>query len=233
MMIKLLFVHGAGGSGAVWHYQQERFVDCDAVTLPGHPDGAPASSVDEYRDWLHGYISGKRYGKIVLAGQSMGGGIALSYALAYPDEIAGLALIGTGARLRVNPAFLAMLSDNSGREPSWYREVALPMYAGVEPSVRDRLLDLQCSLPVCVHLNDFLCCDRFDVMDRVADIRVPALVISGDADIMTPLKYSRYLADRMPGSRLAVVPGGGHLVFLQKPDDVNREIDLFMRGLRD
>lgn len=231
-MTKLLFVHGAGGSGAVWHYQRERFADCDAVTLPGHPDGTPASSIDEYRDWLHGYISGKQYGKVVLAGQSMGGGIALSYALAYPDEVEALVLISTGARLRVNPAFLGLLSDNAGRDPSWYRDVALPMYAGVEPGVRDRLLDLQCSLPVSVHLTDFICCDRFDVMDRVAGIHVPVLIISGDADVMTPLKYSRYLAERIPGSCLAVIPGGGHLVFLQKPEEVNSEIDRFVRGLR-
>ena len=41
-MKKLIFIHGAGGTGAVWHYQAERFPDSDAVTLPGHPDGRAA-----------------------------------------------------------------------------------------------------------------------------------------------------------------------------------------------
>lgn len=232
-MMKLIFVHGAGGSGSVWHYQKEYFGDCDAVSLPGHPDGAPEASIEGYRDWLHEYVSRKGYGRIICAGQSMGGGVALSYALAYPEEVGALVLVATGARLRVNPAFLKLLSENAARDPAWYREVALPMYAGVEPSVRNRLLDFHCTFPVSVHLNDFLCCDRFDVMDRVAEILVPVLIITGDADIMTPLKYSRYLAERMPGSRLAVIPGGGHLVFLEKPDDVNREIDRFVRELRD
>ncbi|MBN1497267.1 MAG: alpha/beta hydrolase [Spirochaetes bacterium] len=232
-MTKLLFVHGAGGTGAVWHYQRERFPGCDAVTLPGRPDGALESSIDGYRDWLRGYCAAQGYGPVLLAGQSMGGGIALSYALAFPGEVRGLILIATGARLRVNPAFLALLAENADADPSWYRDVALPMYSGVEPSVRDRILDLQCSLPVRVHLNDFLCCDRFDVMDRVSEIRIPTLIVSGDADVMTPLKYSRYLAERIHGSRLAVIPGGGHLVFLQKPEEVNREIDLFLSGLAD
>ncbi|MBN2158408.1 MAG: alpha/beta hydrolase [Spirochaetes bacterium] len=229
--MKLVFIHGAGGTGDAWHFQKARFPDSDAVSLPGHPEGAARNSIDEYREWLREHITANGSGKTVLAGQSMGGGIALSYALAHPGEVGGLVLIGTGVRLRVNPGFLQLLRDNADKPPSWYREVALPMYDGVEPSVRDMVMDRQCRLPVCVHLNDFLCCDRFDIMERITEIRIPTLVLCGDKDIMTPEKYSRYLADRIPGSRLAVIPGAGHLVFLQKPGEVNREIEAFLATL--
>ena len=223
--MKLLFIHGAGGCGDVWHYQARHFMSCDAVTLPGHPDGALCSSVDEYRAWLREYIVRKKYGSVVLAGQSMGGAIALSYAIAHPAEIGGLVLIGTGARLRVFPDFLKALSDNVDKPPSWYRDVVFPMYAGVEQSVRDMLLDRICAFPVSVHLNDFLCCDRFDIMDTISSIHAPALIICGEGDTMTPLKYSRYLADHIRGSSLKMIPGAGHMVFLEKPDAVNREIE--------
>lgn len=229
--MRLVFIHGAGSTADAWHFQKARFPGCDAVSLPGHPEGAARNSIDEYREWLREYLAASGGDKAVLAGQSMGGGIALSYALAHPADVAGLVLIGTGARLRVNPGFLATLKNNIGKQPSWYRDLAVTMYDGVEPSVRDMVLDRQCRLPICVHLNDFLCCDRFDVMDRIGEIRVPALILCGDRDIMTPLKYSRYLADRMPGSRLAVIPEAGHLVFLQKPEEVNREIETFMSAL--
>ena len=229
--MKLLFIHGAGGCSAVWHYQVRHFSGCDAVTLPGHPKGTPRSSVEEYREWLHDYIVEKKYGRVVLAGQSMGGAIALSYALAHPGEIGGLVLIGTGARLRVNPGFLKILSDNVDKPSSWYRGIADPMYAGVELSVRDMLLDRLCAFPVSVHLNDFLCCDRFDVMDKIAEINVPVLIICGDTDTMTPAKYSHYLADRIPGSRLVIIPDAGHMVFLEKPDTVNREIENIFNGI--
>jgi pimeloyl-ACP methyl ester carboxylesterase len=223
--MKLLFIHGAGGCGAVWHYQVRHFNGCDAVTLPGHPKGTLCSSVEEYREWLHEYIAEKKYGKVVLAGQSMGGAIALSYVLAYPGEIGGLVLIGTGARLRVIPGFLKTLSDNTAKPPSWYRDIVSPLYAGVEQSVRDMVLNRVCAFPISVHLNDFLCCDRFDIMDTISPINAPVLIISGDMDTMTPVKYSQYLADRIQGSRRVIIPGAGHMVFLEKPDMVNREIE--------
>jgi pimeloyl-ACP methyl ester carboxylesterase len=225
---KLIFVHGAGGTGGVWHYQKERFPDCDAVTLPGHPEGGPRDSVDGYREWLRDYISRRGYGAPVLAGQSMGGGIALSYALAHPGETAALILIGSGARLRVNPAFLKTLSDNIDKPPSWYRDLAITMYGAVEERVRQRVLDEACSLPVSLHLNDFLCCDRFDVMGRLPELGMPVLVICGEKDIMTPLKYSRFMVEKIPGARLAVIPDAGHMLFLEKPDEVNREIERFV-----
>jgi len=229
--MKIVFIHGAGGCGELWHYQAKHFRDCDAVTLPGHPDGTPRASVDEYRQWLHGHITGNNYGNVVLAGQSMGGAIALSYALEHPADVAGLVLIGTGARLRVNPAFLKVLAENTDRQPSWYREIAAPLYGGVDPGVLGMVLDRVCSFPVSTHLNDFLCCDRFDVMDRVPEIKAPVLLLCGDKDVMTPVKYSQYLADRIPGSRMVIIPGAGHMVFLQKPEEVNREIDDFVMGL--
>ena len=229
--MKLLFIHGAGGCRDVWHYQMRHFSGCDAVTLPGHPGGALRSSIDEYREWLHGYILEKKYGNTVLAGQSMGGAIALSYAMAHPGEIGGLVLIGTGARLRVIPGFLKILSGNVDKPPSWYRDIVSPLYAGIEQSIRDLVLDRVCAFPVSVHLNDFLCCDRFDIMDKISSINLPVLIISGESDTMTPVKYSRYLADRIPGSRLVIIPEAGHMVFLEKPDEVNREIEKSFGGM--
>ncbi|MEE8158604.1 MAG: hypothetical protein V3T78_04460 [Dehalococcoidia bacterium] len=49
--------------------------------------------------------------------------------------------------------------------------------------------------------NDLLCCDRFDVMDRVHEIPLSSLVICGTEDVMTPVKYANYLAERIPRSQ--------------------------------
>ena len=59
------------------------------------------------------------------------------------------------------------------------------------------------------------------------------LVVCGDRDIMTPLKYSRFMAEKISGSRLVVIPDAGHMVFLEKPDEVNREIGKFMAEIGD
>ena len=48
--MKLIFVHGAGNTGLVWHYQTEYFADSEAISLPGHPEGKPCTSIDQYAE---------------------------------------------------------------------------------------------------------------------------------------------------------------------------------------
>jgi len=114
--MKLLFIHGAGGGGEEWIYQTEYFKDSVAISLPGHYQGEPASSIEGYVDWLRGYTRRQRYRDFILAGHSMGGAIALLYGLRYPSQTRGLILIGTGARLRVLPALLAQLEAMANDE---------------------------------------------------------------------------------------------------------------------
>ncbi len=168
---------------------------------------------------------------MVLTGHSMGGGIAISCALLYPGMLSGLILVGAGARLRVNPAIIRLLSENKHQPPDWFRGIAAPMLDRVESSVRTMVLDRQCSMPITTHLNDFLCCDSFDMMEKVGAITIPVLIICGEQDSMTPVKYSKYLADAIPHSHLVVIPEAGHFVFLEKPEVVNREIEAFLSDI--
>jgi len=82
-----------------------------------------------------------------------------------------------------------------------------------------------------VQLNDFLCCDKFDILDKVYQIKVPTLVLCGSEDVMTPPKYSSYLAARIEGTKLIVVDGGTHYFFAEKPEVVNQAIEQFLDGL--
>jgi pimeloyl-ACP methyl ester carboxylesterase len=61
-------------------------------------------------------------------------------------------------------------------------------------------------------------------MREVDRIRVPAVVVCGAEDRLTPVKYARYLHERIPGALLAVIPGAGHMVMLEKPEEVNRAL---------
>ena len=63
--------------------------EADAIDLPGHPAGTLCTSVEAYADWLHGYIKQKEYERVVLAGHSLGGGIALMHAYKYPQDLKG------------------------------------------------------------------------------------------------------------------------------------------------
>ncbi|HEX7364755.1 MAG TPA: alpha/beta hydrolase [Dehalococcoidia bacterium] len=229
--MKLIFVHGAGNTGLAWHYQTKCFADSEAINLPGHPEGKLCTSIDQYVEWLHEYIRRKGYTKPVIAGHSMGGAIAQMYALSYPQEIGALVLIGTGARLRVHPDFLKILEDSIDGSDEWLRNVLEPPYSLVDPEVKQKIISGVMEVGVAMQLNDFRCCDKFDIMDKVNQITMPALVICGSADEMTPLKYAQYLADKITGSRLVVVEGGTHLCHVEKPAEVNQAIEEFLANL--
>jgi len=229
--MKLVFIPGAGNTGLAWRYQTEHFPDSEAVSLPGHPEGKPCASVDDYTDWLHQYILARGYSELILVGHSMGGAVAQTYALSYPEGVKGLVLIGTGARLRVSPEFLRLLDGGSSHSPDWFKDFIEPLYSRVAPDFRKVVIEKVIEVGAGVQLNDFRCCDKFDIMDKIYQIKTPTLVICGSEDEMTPVKYSQYLATKIDGARLVIIEGGTHLAFMEKPDEVNQAIEEFLENL--
>jgi len=229
--MKLIFIHGAGNTGLVWHYQTEYFAASDAISLPGHPQGKPCTSVDDYAEWLHRYVQDRDYSQLVLVGHSMGGAVAQMYALSYPKDVKALILIGTGARLRVRPDFLESLEDSIDAPAEWLKNIVEPPYSRVAPEVREKVINGVVNVGAAVQLNDFRCCDKFDIMDKVNQVAVPTLVICGTEDDMTPVKYSQYLVNKIIGAKLVVIEGGSHHCFLEKPLEVNRAIGKFLKSL--
>ncbi len=68
---------------------------------------------------------------------------------------------------------------------------------------------------------------RFNVRERLGEIGCPVLVITGSQDRMMDPENSRLLAARIPGARLYVVEGAGHLFFQERPEEVNRVLTEF------
>lgn len=229
--MKLIFIHGAGNAGLVWHYQTGHFADSEAISLPGHPEGKPCTSIEDYAEWLHQCVLSKGYSEPVLAGHSMGGAVAQMYALNYPQDVKGLILIGTGARLRVRPDFLSLMEAGIETPATWLKNLVEPFYSRVAPEVREKVIKKVAEVGARVQLNDFRCCDKLDIIDRVHQITAPTLVICGTDDEMTPVKFSQYLANKIAGARLAIFEGGSHFVFMEKPEEVNRAIEEFLCGL--
>ncbi|MDY6917671.1 MAG: alpha/beta hydrolase [Chloroflexota bacterium] len=228
--MKLIFIHGSGSCGDAWHYQTKHFPDADAVSLPGHPDGEPRTSIEGYVDWLRDYIRRQSYRDVVLAGHSLGSAIAQLHALEHADDLKALILIGAGARLRVHPMYIEAL-EKARTDPSIMETMTQANDDLVEPDYAEMMRRRSLQIGPAVFLNDMLCCDRFDVMDRVHQIKLPTLVVCGTEDVMTPPKYARYLTDKIEGSTEVIIPGGTHRVFAEKPDEVNRAIDEFVQRL--
>ncbi len=79
--MKMIFIHGSGGCKESWYYQTEYFTDSEALDLPGHPEGEPCTSIDDYVEWLRDYVHEKDYEDVVITGHSLGAGIALEASL--------------------------------------------------------------------------------------------------------------------------------------------------------
>ena len=229
--MKLVFIHGSGACGDVWMLQKQHFSDADTPDLPGHPNGAICTSMEAYSDWLHGYFQDKGYTDVVLAGHSLGGGIALTHAIKYPKDLKGIILIGSGARLRVLPMIFEVVEGKLGDTQAWISEVLEPLHGTVDEKIRGAIMPRLAEVGPAAQLNDFRCCDKFDIMDKVGQIKLPALCIVGDQDNMTPPKYSQYLAGRIPDCRVSIIEGGTHLAFLEKPVEVNRAIESFLKQI--
>jgi len=229
--MRIIFVHGSGAYGDIWRYQTDYFPDSDAVNLPGHLNGQTLNSVEECTDWLRKYIKGRGYKDVVLAGHSLGGAIALMYALKYPQELKGIIIISSGARLRVHPMFLAPCEEAiKGNPREWYQLVE-EIYRLTPEDYKREVVEKQKAIGPAVMLNDFLCCDKFDLMDKVQEIKLPALIICGELDVMTPVKYSNYLGAKLANSRVVIIPQATHLVLAEKPEAVNKAIEDFVKGI--
>ena len=213
--MKLFFVPSSGAGAQNWLLQTQQFPDSEAISLPGHPDGKPLNSIGEYVEWLHNYIHGKGYKDVVLTGHSFGSGIAMLYALKYGRELRGLILIGAGAKLRVQADYFAAVKGMIGDDVAWRK------YIESTPLLDPRLKiarEVKIRIGPSVLLNDLHCCDKFNVMEQVQNITLPTLIIVGNEDVMTPVKFAQYLANKIPNSKLVVINGATHAVAMEKPE---------------
>ena len=155
----------------------------------------------------------------------------MTYALKYPQELKGIVIIGSGARLRVHPMFLAPCEDAIKGDPRKWHEMVEEMYRGTAAEYGREMIQEQKAIGPAVMLNDFLACDKFDVMDRVHQIELPALIICGERDAMTPVKYASYLGAKITNSRVVIVPEAGHFVLAENPEAVNGAIEGFIDAI--
>ena len=214
----IIFVHGAGGSSATW-FMQLRGLSSDyhvvAIDLNGHGKSRDRAEEDVLHSYLHDiHEVVTKFDKPFLAGHSMGGALAQVYALNHPEYLRGIILVGTGAKLRVAPMVFNLLdNDFDGYVKAvgnfmFHEDTSEEMIEASKHEVR--------KCPPQIIRRDFELCDKFDIMDKVSRIKSHTLILVGDSDVMTPVKYSTYLKDKIEGSLLQVIEGAGHSVMLEK-----------------
>jgi pimeloyl-ACP methyl ester carboxylesterase len=231
----ILFIHGAGGSHKSWRRQHplSNHFRLILLDLPGHGDsrGPAEAAVGNYADTVIDFIQANRLTRVILCGHSMGGAVALEIALREPASLNGLALVDTGAKLRVLPAIFALIRDDFTVAVQAMSGFVLSPSAPAELVEEEKQLLAQNSPDLL--LKDFTACDSFDIMDRVDEIKLPTLVICGKDDRLTNPKYSELLHERIAGSEIVLMDECGHMPMLEQSERFNDHLFRFARQLQE
>jgi pimeloyl-ACP methyl ester carboxylesterase len=227
----ILFIHGAGGGEYTWSYQKgffEKEISPIIIELPGHGEsgGEGEQKIGRYAEHVHAFLKAMKLSKVTLVGHSMGGGIVQTLALTHPEVIHKIVLVGTGARLKVVPMILDGIKENFEETVQKITRFAYSRKASsdlIERGISDLL---RCRPDVLY--GDFLACDRFDIMNEVGKIDLPTLVLCGEEDQLTPVKYSEFLHSRIKHSKMEILPDAGHLVMIESPQAFNEKIGEFI-----
>jgi len=223
----LIFIHGAGGSNILWQGQVKGLagrVNAIAIDLPGHGDstGDGMGTIADYARAVADFTRTIEAPKPVPCGLSMGGAITQQLLLDHPDTCCAGILIGTGARLRVQPLILKTIEENfSGYVDSF---LAFAASGKTDPERLRPISEATARGNPQVALGDFKACDAFDVMERLPSIRVPVLVITSEEDKLTPPKYGIFLEEKIETASRVHIQDAGHLVPAEKPDEVSQAI---------
>ncbi|MDY6875474.1 MAG: alpha/beta hydrolase [Chloroflexota bacterium] len=226
----LVLVHGAGGNHLHWPAELRRLPEATvyALDLPGHgrSGGQGCATIEDYAQAIVEFLNTVGVEQPVIVGHSMGGAIALTLALYFPTRVAGLVLMATGARLRVAPAILDGMYSNFEGSVELVTRFAWSPEAPSALSELGRRALLEAGPDVL--LGDFAACNRFDMMERLGEVKTPTLVIVGTADQLTPPKYARFLAEQIPEAQLVLIEGAGHMVMLERPQEAARAVREFL-----
>lgn len=193
-------------------------------------DGLP--DIDRLGDDLAAVLAHVDARDALVAGHSMGGMSIQAYVGRHPtdaaERVSGAVLVATAARTfgRELPTALAerLLGDVA---PAWTRTGRIgtslarrSLGAGAHPAHAVAVRDLLHATPGPVRVGCLLAMARMDLAPGLAATTIPATVLVGTRDLLTPPRSARALARSWPGAELVVLPGAGHMLPVERPDEI-------------
>jgi pimeloyl-ACP methyl ester carboxylesterase len=203
-------------------------------------DSEKALSIGDYADDVIDLLAELGVTRAVIGGCSMGGYAALALYQSKPEIVEALVLANTRAgadspESRANRRNMLALVDREGpggvaREmmPKMLGQTTKDTNATAEATVR-RLIKQQSPTGIRNAIDRMM--HRPDSTPLLPQIAVPTLVITGAEDQMIPVEESHRMAGAIPGAKLVIVPGAGHLANLEQPDAFNAALIEFLNTL--
>ena len=161
------------------------------------------------------------------AGHSMGGSMALDYAIHYPEDVEGLILVGAAPEWEMPARDL----DVWKTDPDSAHEANIGLLVSRKTSRRivdDYAKQLAGQTPeACI--ADYVNCNKYDLLGRIGEIQVPALVAAGDEE--TWIEGSRQIHSSNMNTTFEIIPAAGHAVMIEQPTLLNDAIGAYLSTL--
>lgn len=227
----LIVIHGAGGISLSWPPQVHRLADITVLApdLPNHGRSAARDfkTLEEVAAILLEWIEELNVAQVDCCGHSMGGAISLLLALQAPQRVRKLILIGSAARLPVNPRLLEL----SSKMDTLPQAVEFLIKWSFAPNTPQKLKELTARRLLQNHprtlFQDLSACNQFDLSTELDRIQQPTLVLTGEQDRMTPVANARWLTENLLNAHMEIIPAAGHMVVLEQPDQIARRLWTF------
>jgi len=245
----LLLIHGFSMPASAWgepflaelrpHFQVIRFSN-RGTGLSDKPDAA--YSIPMMADDAVGLLDELSIDKAHVMGISMGGSIAQELVLSHPERVQGLVLgctaCGGPNRVPVEPQAIAMLAATPGLSAiDWVKRLATvtltPEYVERERDALEAFAEEFADNPTPPHVmgRHAGAGMLFDSYDRLPQMQVQTLIMHGDRDRLNPVQNAQVLYDRIPNSKLRIVPEVGHSFFWEKPRESAEAIVQFLSSV--
>ncbi|QLG47580.1 alpha/beta fold hydrolase [Natrinema halophilum] len=242
----IVFAHGTLMDRTMFAPQLESLQDdyrAVAYDLRARTDRyAPGYDLRELADDCAALLDGIGEDSAVIAGMSMGGFMALRFALEYPERVDGLVLIDS------------MAAPHTPEEQELYGDLVAPLEGSHESNPRELAesvtgylfgettreenaelveawVDRWATYPgaaVFHEVHSWL--DRPDVSDRLSEIDVPVLIVHGEEDPSIDPSRAEPMLDELPDAEMEIIPKAGHTSTLERPDPVTDAIESFLEN---
>jgi len=242
----LVLLHAFPLSQAMWSAQREALsAHCRVVTpdLRGFGDsplGSDDPSLDASADDVAALLDALGLDRVTLGGLSMGGYVAMAFLRRHADRVDALLLADTKAgadpaegRARREWIAQAVLADPAG---GVLLDEVLPTLVGSttvaqRPAVVARVRELVQAAPaVAVAWAQRAMAARPDSIPTLRDTGVPALVVVGEEDTLSPPADGQAMVEALPAATLVCIPAAGHLSAVEQPEQFNAAVTTWLTG---
>ena len=243
----VVLLHGFPLNATTWAAQREGLSDSYRVICPDQRGFGGSvllhdePSLDEVADDVAALLDARKLGSVVLGGLSMGGYVAMAFLRRHPERVRALILADTKASAdppdaAANRLRIAAEVVERGTSAQLVDEV-LPKLTGrttkeTRPLVAGRLKAIvESAPPHAVAWAQRAMAARPDSFETLRGVSVPALVVVGEEDELSPVSDAQAMAEAIPGARLATIPAAGHMSSMEAPEEFNAALREFLASL--